>query len=121
MPQTVSVSELTDIIARIFVHHGVSEDNVPPLAATVAAAECDRSGAAFSLRWDRGCRLLVGAIVVRCHTLPSFGKSPYRVKTIRWLMPKPRRVNTGSPQDKHYLSEIRWRRRRARKRHFTQQ
>src|SRR5215207_4462538 len=43
MPHAVSVSELTDLVARIFVRHGVSEDNVPPLAATVVAAERDGS------------------------------------------------------------------------------
>jgi delta1-piperideine-2-carboxylate reductase len=43
MPQTVSVSELTDIVARIFIHHGASEDNAAPLAETVVAAERDGS------------------------------------------------------------------------------
>src|SRR5690242_10770290 len=43
MPRTVSVDELTDIVARIFARHGVSEDNVAPLAQTVAAAERDGS------------------------------------------------------------------------------
>jgi LDH2 family malate/lactate/ureidoglycolate dehydrogenase len=43
MPQTVSVNELTDIVARIFVRHGLSQDNVAPVAETVAAAERDGS------------------------------------------------------------------------------
>src|SRR5689334_793961 len=43
MPQTVSVNELTDIVARIFLCHGVSEDNVTPVALTVTAAERDGS------------------------------------------------------------------------------
>jgi delta1-piperideine-2-carboxylate reductase len=43
MPQTVSVSELTDIIGRIFIRHGVSEDNAAPLAHTVVSAERDGS------------------------------------------------------------------------------
>src|SRR5688572_12321203 len=43
MPQTVSVSELTDLVGRIFVRHGVFEDNAAPVAATVAAAERDGS------------------------------------------------------------------------------
>jgi delta1-piperideine-2-carboxylate reductase len=43
MPQTVSVSELADIVARIFVRHGVSQDNAIPPAGTVVAAERDGS------------------------------------------------------------------------------
>jgi delta1-piperideine-2-carboxylate reductase len=43
MPLAVSVSELTDIVGRILVRHGVSETNATPVAETVAAAECDGS------------------------------------------------------------------------------
>jgi len=43
MSQTVSVGELTDIVARMFVGHGVSADNAAPLAETVVAAERDGS------------------------------------------------------------------------------
>ena len=44
MPQTVSVDELTDIVSRILVRHGVRPDNAAPVAETVVAAE--RDGAA---------------------------------------------------------------------------
>jgi delta1-piperideine-2-carboxylate reductase len=43
MPQTVSVGELADLVARIFVRHGVSRDNAAPVAETVVAAERDGS------------------------------------------------------------------------------
>jgi delta1-piperideine-2-carboxylate reductase len=43
MPHTVSVVELTDIVAHIFVRHGVSEHNAAPLVETVVAAERDGS------------------------------------------------------------------------------
>src|SRR5690349_2269646 len=44
MPHTVSVAELTDIVLRIFLRHGVAADNAGPVAETVVAAE--RDGAA---------------------------------------------------------------------------
>jgi delta1-piperideine-2-carboxylate reductase len=44
MPQTVSVGELTDLVVRVFLRHGVSADNAEPVAETVVAAE--RDGAA---------------------------------------------------------------------------
>jgi delta1-piperideine-2-carboxylate reductase len=44
MPHTVSVAELTDIVSRIFLRHGVAADNAGPVAETVVAAE--RDGAA---------------------------------------------------------------------------
>ncbi len=44
MPQTVSVDELTDFVVRVFRRHGVSAENVGPVAETVVAAE--RDGAA---------------------------------------------------------------------------
>ena len=44
MPQTVSVGELTDLVVRVFLRHGVSADNAGPVAETVVAAE--RDGAA---------------------------------------------------------------------------
>jgi delta1-piperideine-2-carboxylate reductase len=44
MAQTVSVDELTEIVSRILVGHGVRPDNATPVAETVAAAE--RDGAA---------------------------------------------------------------------------
>src|SRR5918996_3926864 len=44
MPQTVSIEELTDLVVRIFVRHGVSGENAGPVAETVVAAE--RDGAA---------------------------------------------------------------------------
>src|ERR1044071_3080673 len=37
----ISVSDLTEIIARILVRHGVAPDNAAPVAQTVAAAERD--------------------------------------------------------------------------------
>jgi delta1-piperideine-2-carboxylate reductase len=44
MPQTVSVGELTGLVVRVFLRHGVSADNAGPVAETVVAAE--RDGAA---------------------------------------------------------------------------
>ena len=44
MPQTVSVRELTDLVVRVFLRHGVSAENAGPVAETVVAAE--RDGAA---------------------------------------------------------------------------
>jgi len=44
MPQTVGVDELTEIVGRILVGHGVRPDNAAPVAETVVAAE--RDGAA---------------------------------------------------------------------------
>jgi delta1-piperideine-2-carboxylate reductase len=43
MPQIVAVGELTDIVGRIFVRHGVAPDNAAVLAESVAAAERDGS------------------------------------------------------------------------------
>ncbi len=50
MPQAVSVSELTDIVIRVFVRHGVSPDNAVPVAETVVAAERDGSASHGLLR-----------------------------------------------------------------------
>jgi delta1-piperideine-2-carboxylate reductase len=44
MPQTVSVGELTGLVVRVFLRHGVSAENAGPVAETVVAAE--RDGAA---------------------------------------------------------------------------
>jgi delta1-piperideine-2-carboxylate reductase len=44
MPHTVSVGELTDLVVRVFLRHGVSQENAGPVAETVVAAE--RDGAA---------------------------------------------------------------------------
>jgi delta1-piperideine-2-carboxylate reductase len=44
MPQTVSVDELTDLVVRFFIRHGVSVENAASVAETVVAAE--RDGAA---------------------------------------------------------------------------
>ena len=44
MPQTVSIGELTDLVLRVFLRHGVSRENAGPVAETVVAAE--RDGAA---------------------------------------------------------------------------
>src|SRR5690348_13306828 len=44
MPQLVSVGELTDLVVRVFLRHGVSGENAGPVAETVVAAE--RDGAA---------------------------------------------------------------------------
>src|ERR1700746_2080458 len=41
MPQTVSVGELTDLVVRVFLRHGVSGENAGPVAETVVAAERD--------------------------------------------------------------------------------
>src|SRR4051794_19509193 len=41
MPQTVSVGELTDLVVRVFLRHGVSAENAGPVAGTVVAAERD--------------------------------------------------------------------------------
>jgi delta1-piperideine-2-carboxylate reductase len=50
MPQTVSVEELTDIVARILVRHGVRPDNAAPVAEAVVAAERDGSASHGLLR-----------------------------------------------------------------------
>ena len=44
MPQRVSVGTLTDLVVRIFLHHGVSAENAGPVAETIVSAE--RDGAA---------------------------------------------------------------------------
>src|SRR6516165_6259255 len=41
MPQTVSVGELTDLVVRVFLRHGVSGENAGPVPETVVAAERD--------------------------------------------------------------------------------
>jgi len=41
MPQTVSVGELTCLVVRVFLRHGVSAENAGPVAETVVAAERD--------------------------------------------------------------------------------
>jgi delta1-piperideine-2-carboxylate reductase len=50
IPNIVSVAELTDIVARIFVRHGVRPDNAAPVAETVVAAERDGSASHGLLR-----------------------------------------------------------------------
>ena len=50
MPQTVSVGELTDLVVRIFLRHGVSADNAGPVAETVVAAERDGTASHGLLR-----------------------------------------------------------------------
>src|SRR6478736_4453294 len=44
MPRTVSVVELTELVTRVLLRHGVSAENTGPVAETVVAAE--RDGAA---------------------------------------------------------------------------
>ena len=44
MPRTISGGELTDLIARVFMRHGMRADNALPVAETLVAAE--RDGAA---------------------------------------------------------------------------
>src|SRR3954471_19165321 len=41
MPRTVSAGELTDLVIRVFLRHGVAAENAGPLAETVVAAERD--------------------------------------------------------------------------------
>src|SRR5215472_17265464 len=41
MPQTVSAGELTGLVVRVFLRHGVSAENAGPVAETVVAAERD--------------------------------------------------------------------------------
>jgi delta1-piperideine-2-carboxylate reductase len=41
MPQIASITELTNLVARVFLHHGVSGENAGPVAETVVAAERD--------------------------------------------------------------------------------
>jgi delta1-piperideine-2-carboxylate reductase len=41
MKRTVSVDELTDLVVRVFLRHGVSAENAGPVAETVVAAERD--------------------------------------------------------------------------------
>jgi delta1-piperideine-2-carboxylate reductase len=43
MPHTVSVDQLTELVLRVFLRHGVSAENAAPLAGTVVAAERDGS------------------------------------------------------------------------------
>jgi delta1-piperideine-2-carboxylate reductase len=50
MSQTVSIGELTDIVCRILVRHGVRLDNAAPVAETVVAAERDGSASHGLLR-----------------------------------------------------------------------
>src|SRR3954451_11756969 len=50
MPQTVSVRKLTDLVIRVFLRHGVSADNIRPLAETVVAAERDGTASHGLLR-----------------------------------------------------------------------
>ena len=50
MPQIVSVSELTDIVVRVFVRHGVAAENAAMVAETVVAAERDGSASHGLLR-----------------------------------------------------------------------
>jgi len=50
MPQTIGVDELTDIVGRILVRHGVSSDNAAPVEETVVAAERDGSASHGLLR-----------------------------------------------------------------------
>jgi delta1-piperideine-2-carboxylate reductase len=44
MPQTVSVDELTELVTRVLVRHGVSPGNARPVADSVVA--CERDGTA---------------------------------------------------------------------------
>src|SRR5579872_3462591 len=41
MPEIVSVGELTDLVVRVFIRHGVDLENATPVAETVVAAERD--------------------------------------------------------------------------------
>ena len=41
MPRTVSVDELSDLVVRVFLRHGVSAENAGPVAGTIVAAERD--------------------------------------------------------------------------------
>jgi delta1-piperideine-2-carboxylate reductase len=50
MPQTVGVDELTGIVGRILVRHGVRPDNAASIAETVVAAERDGSASHGLLR-----------------------------------------------------------------------
>jgi delta1-piperideine-2-carboxylate reductase len=50
MSQTVGVDELTDIVGRILMRHGVRPDNAAPVAETVVAAERDGSASHGLLR-----------------------------------------------------------------------
>ena len=43
MPEIVSVGELTDLVTRVFIRHGVGLENATPVAETVVAAERDGS------------------------------------------------------------------------------
>src|SRR5579872_7346399 len=43
MPEIVSVGELTDLVVRVFIRHGVDLENATPVAETVVAAERDGS------------------------------------------------------------------------------
>jgi delta1-piperideine-2-carboxylate reductase len=52
MPQTVSVGELTGLVVRVFLGHGVSAENAGPVAETVVAAERDGAVAAAGLCLD---------------------------------------------------------------------
>jgi delta1-piperideine-2-carboxylate reductase len=44
MPQTISVDELTGLVTRVFVRHGVAPENAAPVADSVVA--CERDGTA---------------------------------------------------------------------------
>src|SRR5918998_5539471 len=50
MSQTVSVDELSDLVIRVFLRHGVSAENAGPIAETVVAAERDGTASHGLLR-----------------------------------------------------------------------
>ncbi|HEX3952317.1 MAG TPA: Ldh family oxidoreductase [Stellaceae bacterium] len=50
MSEIVSVSQLTELVTRVFVRHGVRPDNAAPVADTVVAAERDGSASHGLLR-----------------------------------------------------------------------
>jgi delta1-piperideine-2-carboxylate reductase len=50
MPQNVSVGELSDLVTRVLLRHGVSPDNAGPVAETVVAAERDGTASHGLLR-----------------------------------------------------------------------
>ena len=50
MPKVISVDELIDLVARVFLRHGVRPENALPVAETIAAAERDGSASHGLLR-----------------------------------------------------------------------
>lgn len=50
MPQTVSFTELTELVTNVLIHHGVSLENARPVADSTVACEPDGTASRRLLR-----------------------------------------------------------------------